>query len=133
MNVFHKLAVLAISVVLCLAVGFVAGYNWCNSGKQAAVVDSLEIDAEGVAEVKEIVKIREKKVTVYVDRIKTVVDTTGCADMPVDPDIDDSLFQSYRLAKGPEADRRLPVHPVPVPSITEDAGSGVGGAVETGR
>ena len=96
-NVISKPVMVVIGVIVLFAVGFTAGYNWCNTGKQTAVLDQLEDDREAVQEVKEIIKWREKKVVQYVDKIK-LVPADDCTDAPVIPDIDDSLFEAYSTA-----------------------------------
>lgn len=90
-------------VVLLLAVGFVAGYNWCNSGKQGAVIDQLDDDRETVKEIQEVIKWREKKVVEYVDKIK-LVPADDCTDIPVIPELDNILLQAYRTATGSATD-----------------------------
>ena len=81
-----------------------AGYSYAQKGRGDAVIKSLDNDKTLVKEAKVETKIITKQVIKYVDRIKTVVDTTGCADVLADPSIDDSLYEVYRATKGSEAD-----------------------------
>lgn len=89
--------------VVFLAVGFVAGYNWCNSGKQAAVIDQLDNDREAVVDVKEKDRIREKIIYKTKEVIRRVP-TNDCLDIPVPVDIDERLFETYIAATRPSPD-----------------------------
>jgi len=132
MNALSKPLMVVAGAVVCLIVGAVAGYNWCNSGKQKAVLKRLDKDAEAVAEIREVVKWRTRKVTEYVDKIKEVYVESGCADEPAHRDIDDGLWQAYRLAAGPKADGAMRVRPISKPSEPENPGDSTGEPVETG-
>lgn len=121
MNALTKLGLVALGAIIIFGVGFAAGHTWCTKGQQKAVYDSIDEGAEKVEEAKEVIKWREKKVNVYVDRIKTVVDKSGCADAPIVPELDDELYEVYRLTRGPEAHRRLPVRGVSASDTPGDA------------
>lgn len=105
-HVLVKPLLVGAGVILLLGVGFVAGFNWCNSGKQAAVIDQLEDDKESVADVKEKDRVREKIIYKTKEVIKRVPDTTpcNCLDAPVPLDIDERLFETYLATTRSEAD-----------------------------
>jgi len=81
-----------------------AGYNYAERGRADAITASLKKDNKAVQKARIETKVITKQVVKYVDRIKTVVDTTGCADIIADPDINDSLYQIYRATARPQAD-----------------------------
>lgn len=120
MNVLYKVGLVVIGIAVLFGVGFAAGHTWCTSGQQGAIHDSIEDGAEKVEQVKEVIKWREKKVNVYVDRIKTIVDNTGCADVAISAEHDDELYEIYKITRGPEAHRRLPVRELPGTNTTGD-------------
>jgi hypothetical protein len=81
-----------------------AGYSYAQKGKSDAVIDSLKKDKKLVQQAKAETRVVEKQVIKYVDRIKTVIDTTGCADVPADTDINHSLQQIYSATARPPVD-----------------------------
>lgn len=108
-------------IIAVLGIGFISGYNWCNSGKQGAVLDSLDDDKKKVEKIREKIVYRNKEVKIYVDKIKTVKDSTGCADSIADPVISDSLLQTYRLTAGSPTDWGLPFCGLPGSGNSADA------------
>lgn len=98
-------AIAAVAALLVIYSGglLFAGYSYAQKGRSDAIIASLDKDKKSVEKAKVETKIITKQVVKYVDRIKTVVDTTGCADVVADPAIDDSLYQIYRATARPEA------------------------------
>jgi len=95
---------IAIAILLVVYTGgmLFAGYSYAQKGRSDAIIKSLDKDKSKVEKAKAETKVITKQVIKYVDRIKTVVDTTGCADIPADPAINDSLHQIYRATARPE-------------------------------
>ncbi len=82
----------------------VAGYSYAQKGKGDAVLASLKVDKVEVEKAKAETRVITKQVVKYVDRIKTVVDKSGCSDSSASPVVSDSLFQIYRATAGHKTD-----------------------------
>lgn len=115
-----KIIAMVVLPVILYAAGFASGHAWCTSGQQGAIRDSIDDGAEAVAEVKEIVKWRTKKVNVYVNKIQKITDPTDCLDTPVPTELDDELYEIYKLTGGSEANGTVRVRTVPESSTPGD-------------
>lgn len=95
-----------IAVLLLIYTGgmLFAGYSYAQKGRGDAIIKSLNEDKGKVEDAKTETRVITKQVIKYVDRIKTVVDKTGCADVSADPAIDDSLYQIYSTTARPSSD-----------------------------
>ena len=98
-NLWKQVGLVVLVVVYSGGLVF-SGYSYALKGRGDAVIDSLEKDKKLVDKARAETKVIEKQVTKYVDRIKVVHDTTGCADVVVEPAINDSLLQVYCATKG---------------------------------
>ena len=99
-SVLSKPLLHLVGYVICFVVGAVAGYNWCNSGKQSATLDQLKDDREAVEDVKEQNQERKKETT----KIKEVIirePADDCFDAPGPADADEQLLKAYGRLERP--------------------------------
>ena len=82
----------------------IGGYGIATRGKSEAIVEQLADDKEAVIEARVEYKEVEVKVIEYVDRIETVVDTSGCLDTAVPDGFSDGMLDAYNAATRSKTD-----------------------------